>query len=109
MNVSKYGQTEIAKLLLKKEGIDINFKGIYWGVCMFISIISNITLMFGIDSNSYWTALMLASNFGNTEIVKLLLEQEGIDINAKNAFMFYSWFISKNCNFKIIFDIFSNN
>ena len=30
-----------------------------------------------------WTALMCASIGGNTEIVKMLLEQEGIDINSK--------------------------
>ena len=30
------------------------------------------------------TALIWAAQTGKTEIVKLLLEQEGIDINAKN-------------------------
>ena len=32
----------------------------------------------------YFTALMFASCNGNTEIVKLLVEQEGIDINSQN-------------------------
>ena len=31
-----------------------------------------------------WVALMHASNKGHTEIVKILVEQEGIDINAKD-------------------------
>ena len=31
-----------------------------------------------------FTALMRASANGNTEIVKILVEQKGIDINAKN-------------------------
>ena len=31
-----------------------------------------------------WTALMRASANGHTEIVKILLEQKGIDINAKD-------------------------
>ena len=30
------------------------------------------------------TALMIATENGHTEIVKILLEQEGIDINAKD-------------------------
>ena len=32
---------------------------------------------------------MYASEYGHTEIVKLLLEQEGIDINAKNVYFLY--------------------
>ena len=31
---------------------------------------------------------MYASENGHTEIVKLLLEQEGIDINTKDAYLF---------------------
>ena len=33
----------------------------------------------------YKTALILASEKGYTEIVKILIEQVGIDINAKNV------------------------
>ena len=32
-----------------------------------------------------WNALMIASGNGRTEIVKILLEQNGIEINAKNV------------------------
>ena len=31
-----------------------------------------------------WTALMRASGKGHIEIVEILVEQEGIDINAKD-------------------------
>ena len=34
-----------------------------------------------------WTALMYASVCGHTEIVKILLEQSGIDINAKDVYL----------------------
>ena len=34
---------------------------------------------------SFETALIWASRNGRTEIVKLLLEREGIDINAKDV------------------------
>ena len=36
---------------------------------------------------------MFAAWKGNTEIVKLLLEHEGIDINAKDFYLFYLKFI----------------
>ena len=44
--------------------------------------------------NLLWTALMIASVYGHTEIVKILVEQEGIDINAKTVKFFLSIFIS---------------
>ena len=37
---------------------------------------------------------MIASENGHTEIVKLLLEQNGIDINAKDVYLFYMTFFS---------------
>ena len=37
---------------------------------------------------------MEASVYGHTEIVKILLEQEGIDINAKAINLYYLLFIS---------------
>ena len=54
------------------------------------------------------TALTAASCYGHTEIVKLLLEQEGIDVNAKAAFLFDSEFISFILDFKEMFGIHSN-
>ena len=35
----------------------------------------------------FMTALMWASEEGHTEIVKILIEQNGIDINAKTVFL----------------------
>ena len=37
---------------------------------------------------------MIASGYGRTNIVKLLIEQEGIDINAKDVELLFSKFIS---------------
>ena len=37
---------------------------------------------------------MMGSRYGHIEIVKLLLEQEEIDINAKNIYLILSMFIS---------------
>ena len=40
------------------------------------------------------TALMVASHYGFTEIVKILLEQQEIDVNAENFYFFQSKFNS---------------
>ena len=37
---------------------------------------------------------MKASANGHIEIVKILVEREGIDINAKDIYLYYSLFIS---------------
>ena len=42
------------------------------------------------------------------ESTKLLLEDEKIDVNAKDVYLFSSVFISINFNFKIIIGIYSN-
>ena len=52
---------------------------------------------------------MWASFRGNIEIVKLLLGHEGIDVNAKNVYLFSLMFISIIYYFKIIIGIYSNN
>ena len=48
---------------------------------------------------------MIASAKGNTKIVKILLEQNGIDINAKSINSYYFVFISIIFSFKRIFKI----
>ena len=40
------------------------------------------------------TALIWASYFGHNEIVEILLEQNGIDINTKNIYLLSSMFYS---------------
>jgi hypothetical protein len=55
------GDLELAKKLLA-EGVDVNAK------------------------DKYWTALILAARRGHKDIVELLLEQENIDINAKDNY-----------------------
>ena len=52
-----------------------------------------------------WTALIYAACDGNTEIVKVLLEQNRIDINAKDIYLFSSMFQSIIQYFKIIIGI----
>ena len=51
---------------------------------------------------------MKASKNGYTEIVKILLEKEGIDINAKDILLFLSRLISILLYFKIMIGNFSN-
>ena len=46
---------------------------------------------------------MYASKHGHTEIVKFLVEQEGIDINAKDISLLLSVFISIILYLEIIF------
>ena len=41
-----------------------------------------------------WTALIYASYKGYARIVQILVEQEGININAKDVYLFYLKFIS---------------
>ena len=48
---------------------------------------------------------MFASEIGQTEIVKMLLEQDGIEINAKNIYLFSSMFQSIIRCFKIMIGI----
>ena len=52
---------------------------------------------------------MYASEKDNTEIVKLLLEQKGIDINAKDVCFFHPLLVSIFFCFKIIFGFYSNS
>ena len=78
MIASGNGHTEIVKIIVKQEGIDINAKNnSYFNNLIFQNNIWNFFKLF-------WTALMWASFNGHIEIVKILVEQEGIDINAKN-------------------------
>ena len=52
---------------------------------------------------------MRASFNGYTELVRLLLEQEEIDINAKNINLLYLIFIVMFLDFKILFKISLSN
>ena len=54
------------------------------------------------------TALMYASKNGHTEIVKIFIEQEGININAKDIYLYLSLFISFIFYLKIIFENYLN-
>ena len=77
MKVSKKGHTGIVKILVEQEGIDINSKNeIYFNNFLFQNNIWNFFKLFK-------TALMKASSGGHTEIVKILVETEGVDLDAK--------------------------
>ena len=79
MKASRYGgHREIVKFLVEQEGIDINAKDkVYFTNFGFQNNIWNFFKLF-------YTALMKASKYSHTEIVKILVEQEGIDVNAKD-------------------------
>ena len=66
-------------------------------------------------NNIYWkslklfrAAVMWVSYIGHPEIVKILVKQEGIDINTKNVYLFYLKFFTIVSYFKIIFGNSSN-
>ena len=70
------------KIFVEQEGIDINAKNkVYFNYLTFQNNIWNFFKLF-------WTALTLASANGHTKIVKILIEQERIDINAKDKIYF---------------------
>ena len=48
---------------------------------------------------------MTAARYGHTEIVKMLLEQNGIDINIKNIYLISSMFQTIILYFEIIHGI----
>ena len=52
-----------------------------------------------------YTALMMASERGYTEIVKALLEKDRINVNVKNIYLFSSKFQSLFQYFKTIIGI----
>ena len=50
---------------------------------------SNVWFLF----NILWSALTFAARFGHTEVVKLLIEQNGIDLNTKTVYVFCLIFV----------------
>ena len=78
------------KILVEQEGIDINAKDtVYFNNLEFQNNIWNFFKLFK-------TALIWASLRGHTEIVKILVEQEGIDINAKTDVYFNNLLFQNN-------------
>ena len=79
MKACQEGHAETVKLLLAQEGIDINAKNkiVYFNKLRFLYNTWNLLKLFQ-------TAFMCAACKNSTEIVKSILEQEGVDINAKD-------------------------
>ena len=89
------------KILVKQEGIDINAKDVFF-------VLFEVYFNYFIFQNNIWnffklfqTVLIRASKVDmsetcekNIEIVKLLLEQKGIDVNSKDFYLFYLIFAS---------------
>ena len=73
----------------------------------FIPIIFYFKIIFG-NYKYFLAALVFASERGLTETVKLLVKQEGIDINAKDTLLFLSIFILNILHFKITYGNSSN-
>ena len=67
----------MVKILAKQEGIDINAKYFYFDNFLFQNHIWNFIKLF-------MTALILAIEKCHIEIMEILVEEEGININAKN-------------------------
>ncbi len=90
------GYTEIVKMLLEVEGIDVNIQGnndrctslTYASIKGYTDIVKMLLEVEGIDVNiqniSGSTALIDASRSGYTSTVKLLLEVEGLDFNIQD-------------------------
>ena len=75
------GYTDIVKLLLEQNGINVNSLGSYFVCFMF-----HIFLWYLI--NKFYTPLMLACERGSYDITKLLIEHKDIDVNAKDFYFF---------------------
>ena len=99
---SDYGHSEVAKLLLNEPHIDVNkadssgltplSKAASNDIWQCIELISELLLRPEVDINSAdsfgRTALLWASYYGNTEVVKLLLERPDIDITKEGILNF---------------------
>ena len=82
MIASANGHSEIVNILVEQTEIDINARTfIYFNNFGFQN---NIRCFFKL----FWPALIFASRYGKPEIVKILVEQDGIDINAKDIVYF---------------------
>ncbi|KAI9765690.1 MAG: hypothetical protein M1840_007248 [Geoglossum simile] len=89
------GHDGVVKLLLGKEGIELNSKDGYGWTALSLAAMSGheavVKLLLGkegIELNSKdgygWTALSLAARSGHDGVVKLLLDKEGIDFDSRD-------------------------
>ena len=83
------GHIEIVRILLEQDGIDINLSDIDF----FYSKFGFINLMFQKDIRNFFiyntTPLICACRSGQLAVVRLLIEQEAIDINKKDVYLFF--------------------
>ena len=77
-----------------KKGID-NGKNIFLFLLVFILIFLGFIKKLKFFK-IFETAFIFASRYGHTEIVKILVEQEGIDINTKNEIYFNNLMFHNN-------------
>ena len=90
MIASKNVHIEVVKTLVKQEEIEINAKtGVYFNNFGFQNNIQGFEKLFT-------TALICVSWNNCIEIVKILVEQEGIDINAKDDVYFNNLIFQNN-------------
>ena len=80
----------MVKMIIEQEGIDINAKDNVY----FKNIIFQIYIWNFLKQSE--TALIWASYWGQNEMVKILVEQEGIDINARNSVYFNNLIFQNN-------------
>jgi ankyrin repeat protein len=91
------GNTEVFKLLLDKQDIDVNVQDTCGRTALMTAcrygntevvklLLDKQDIDVNVQNTTYgWTALMIACFCGNTEVFKLLLDKQDIDVNVQNT------------------------
>lgn len=98
------GHMSIVGLLVAHPNIDVNLQNQVWSFLSYIQTYSCFSLMFHIIIQNYNvksgnTALINASRFGFTDVVKQLLAHPNVDVNIKDQVLYYCLGISQYAYF----------
>jgi ankyrin repeat protein len=94
---ARWGHLEVVKLLLKKEGVEVNTKDNYYQTPLsyavenrHLEVVKLLLEKEGVEVNPEdihgQTPLSYAVENGQVEVVKLLLEKEGVEVNSKDRY-----------------------